>query len=83
MTAVRVSPDPESSLLRHLDGYEFRWYRRRPHHLLTTLSSDLVGNFDVDISFVWDRTQDPPPLADGTLPERDDYRLLVGLSYEF
>ena len=53
------------------------------HHLLTTLSSDLTGNFDVDISFVWDRTQNPPPLADGAKPERDDFRLLVGLSYEF
>jgi hypothetical protein len=53
------------------------------HHLLTTLSSDLAGNFDIDISFVWDRTQKPPPLADGTFPEQDDFRLLVGLSYEF
>ena len=53
------------------------------HHLLTTLSSDLAGNFDVDISFVWDRTQNPPPLADGSFPEQDDFRLLVGLSYEF
>ncbi len=53
------------------------------HHLLTTLSSDLAGNFDIDISFVWDRTQDPPPLADGIFPEQDDYRLLVGISYEF
>ena len=53
------------------------------HHLITTLSSDLVGNFDIDISFVWDRTQSPPPLADGSFPEQDDFRLLVGLSYEF
>ena len=53
------------------------------HHLLTTLSSDLAGNFDIDISLVWDRTQSPPPLADGTFPEQDDFRLLVGLSYEF
>ena len=53
------------------------------HHLLTTLSSDLAGDFDVDISFVWDRTENPPPLADGTIPEQDDFRLLVGFSYEF
>ncbi len=53
------------------------------HHLLTTLSSDLVGNFDIDFSFVWDRTENPPPLADGQIPEQDDFRLLVGLSYEF
>jgi hypothetical protein len=53
------------------------------HHLLTTLSSDLAGDFDIDISFIWDRTQEPPPLADGTFPEQDDFRLLVGISYEF
>lgn len=53
------------------------------HHLLTTLSSDLAGDFDIDISLVWDRTQNPPPLEDGTFPEQDDFRLLVGISYEF
>jgi hypothetical protein len=53
------------------------------HHLVTTLSSDLVGNFDIDISFVWDRTEDPPPLADTSVPEQDDFRLLVSLAYDF
>ena len=53
------------------------------HHLLTTLSTDITGNFDIDISFVWDRTQNPPPLADGSIPEQDDFRLLVGVGYEF
>jgi hypothetical protein len=53
------------------------------HHLLTTLSTDLIGNLDLDISLVWDRTQKPPPREDGSLPERDDYRLMVGLSFEF
>lgn len=53
------------------------------HHLLTTLSSDLRGNFDIDITLVWDRTEHPPPLADGSVPEQNDFRLLVGLSYEF
>jgi hypothetical protein len=53
------------------------------HHLLTTLSSDLAGNFDIDISFVWDRTENPPPLVNGDFPEQDDLRLLVSLSYEF
>lgn len=53
------------------------------HHLLTALSSDLSGNFDIDITLVWDRTESPPPLEDGSVPEQDDFRLLVGISYEF
>jgi len=53
------------------------------HHLLTTLSTDLIGDLDLDISFVWDRTQDPQQRADGTTPEKDDYRLMIGLGYEF
>jgi hypothetical protein len=52
-------------------------------HLLTTLSTDLIGNFDLDVSFVWDRIQDPQPRADGSIPEQDDYRLIIGLGYEF
>ena len=53
------------------------------HHLLTSLSTDLIGNLDLDITFVWDRTQKPQQRADGSTPEKDDYRLLVGLGLEF
>lgn len=53
------------------------------HHLITTLSTDLTGNFDIDISFVWDRTEDPPPLADSSIPEQNDFRLMVSLGYDF
>lgn len=53
------------------------------HHMEATLSSDLTGNFDIDVSFVWDRTQDPPPLEDSTIPEQDDFRLLINLAYDF
>ena len=56
---------------------------RYQHHLLTTLSSDLVGDVDMDVTFVWDRVQQPQPREDGSIPERDDYRLIFGLSYEF
>jgi hypothetical protein len=44
------------------------------HHLITTLSSDLIGDLDLDVSLVWDRVQDPQPEADGTVPKQDDYR---------
>ncbi|RMG58973.1 MAG: DUF481 domain-containing protein [Gammaproteobacteria bacterium] len=56
---------------------------RYTHHLVTTLSSDLIDNLDLDISLVWDRVQEPRPAADGTLPKQDDYQLIVGVSYEF
>mgnify|MGYP001815289087 CR=1 FL=1 len=53
------------------------------HHLLTTLSTDLIGDIDLDVSLVWDRTQNPPPNAAGETPEKDDYRLLVGIGFDF
>ena len=53
------------------------------HHLLTTLSTDLIGDIDFDVSFVWDRTENPPPSADGTTPKQDDFRLMVGVGFEF
>ena len=53
------------------------------HHLLTTLSTDLIGDIDFDVSLVWDRTEKPPPNADGETPEKDDFRLLIGIGFEF
>ena len=53
------------------------------HHLLTTLSTDLIGNFDLDISLIWDRIGKPQQRADGSTPEKDDYRLMIGVGYEF
>jgi len=52
-------------------------------YLLTTLSSDITGDLDLDISFVWDRIADPQPAADLTVPEKDDIQLIVSVSYEF
>jgi hypothetical protein len=53
------------------------------HHMLTTLSTDFVGDFDIDLSFVWDRTERPRRDKDGDRPDSDDYRLLIGVGYEF
>ena len=62
------------------------------HHMLAGLSFDLIGDLDFDISFVWDRVQDPRPYPDPNdpsdppgeiTPERDDYRLMFGLGYSF
>lgn len=53
------------------------------HHLDTGLAIDLIGNLDFNISWIWDRIQDPRPLEDGTMPEQDDYRLVFGLGWDF
>jgi putative salt-induced outer membrane protein YdiY len=49
------------------------------HHLLTGLEFELTNLLDFDITFVWDRIQDPRELSDGTFPEQDDFRLTFGL----
>jgi hypothetical protein len=53
------------------------------HHFLTTLSSDLLGDLDLDVSLIWDRIAEPQTAADGTVPEKDDYQIIVAISYEF
>lgn len=56
---------------------------RYTHHLLSTLTLDLVDDFDLDLSFVWDRTERPQAASDGSVPEQDDFQFIVGLGYEF
>jgi hypothetical protein len=53
------------------------------HHLVATLSTELTSWLDFDISGVWDRTQDPQPNEDGTVPEKDDYYLIFALGVDF
>ena len=53
------------------------------HHLLTTLSTELTGNLDLDISFIWDRTEAPPPLENGSVAEQDDFRFITGIGFDF
>lgn len=88
--AISFTMDYETELTSWMD-YLFTFQGRLvdeqsgnyQHHLLTTLSTDLIGNFDLDVSFVWDRIEDPQQRADGSTPEQDDYRLILGLGYEF
>ncbi len=56
---------------------------RYTHHLITGLSVDAVGPLDLDVSFVWDRVQDPRPESSGLVPKRDDYRFIFGLGFDF
>ena len=53
------------------------------HHFITGLSFDALGPLDFDVSFVWDRVQQPRPGSSGLIPKKDDYRLILGLGFDF
>ena len=53
------------------------------HHVVSTLSTDLVSDLDLDVSIIWDRTEVPQIAEDGTVPEQDDYRMVISLTYDF
>jgi putative salt-induced outer membrane protein YdiY len=53
------------------------------HHLVTGLEFAITSLFDFDVTFVWDRIQDPRADSDGVPPEQDDFRLTFGLGFDF
>ena len=53
------------------------------HHLDTGFSVDLTGRLDFEISWIWDRVEDPRPLEDGSIPKQDDTRIIFGLGWDF
>jgi hypothetical protein len=55
---------------------------RTVHHLMTALDVDLTKALDLKITGYWDYIEQPQPEADGTLPEREDFRLVLGLDWE-
>ena len=88
--ALSIGTDYETELTRWLDfTYEYSAQitseaaGKYNHHMVGTLEFDLVGSLDLDVSLVWDRIESPKPNADGRIPEKDDYRLILGLGYDF
>jgi len=52
------------------------------HHAIATVEIELTDIFDFDVSFVWDRTQDPQVRSDGTQPDQDDFKLMFTLGVD-
>jgi hypothetical protein len=46
------------------------------------LETELTTWLDVDLSFVWDRLQNPTPESDGTVPKQDDFYVILGLGID-
>jgi hypothetical protein len=53
------------------------------HHTLTTLEFEIKRHLNLDVSLVWDYLQMPQPKSDGTIPQKSDTYLTVGLGVRF
>jgi putative salt-induced outer membrane protein YdiY len=47
------------------------------------LSIELTKIFDLDVSWIWDRVENPSPNEDGTIPKKDDIKLSLGIGIDF
>ena len=88
--ALSIGTDYETELTKWLD-FTYNYSAqitseaagKYNHHMVGTLEFDLIGSLELDVSLVWDRIESPKPNADGSIPEKDDYRLILGLGYDF
>ena len=51
--------------------------------MIGTFEMELTDALHLDPSLVWDRINSPRANADGSVPEQDDYRVIVGVGYDF
>jgi putative salt-induced outer membrane protein YdiY len=56
---------------------------RYNHHMVATLSNELIDSLDLEVSLIWDRVAKPEPNANGTVPKPNDYQLVFGVGYNF
>lgn len=87
---LSVSTNLESEITKDLDfdmTYKFEILDKKngtyTHHILSKLDHELYEDFDLVISFIWDRIENPTNTNDGNSPKKDNFQLLFGLGYEF
>lgn len=52
------------------------------YHTWTKLEYELTDGVDLDISFFWDRNEDPVTDSSGVTPEKDEIRTTIGIGIE-
>jgi len=70
-------------ILEYRGQYTRREVGETFHHAVSTLSVELTKRFDLDVSFIWDRIQNPKQESSGAVPKQDDFRLVLGLGVRF
>jgi putative salt-induced outer membrane protein YdiY len=88
--AISAGTTFDTELTKRIDfTYDYRFQFTSPesgkynHHMIGTFEIELTDSLDLDLSLVWDRIEKPRPNADGTVPEQDDFRFIVGVGYDF
>ena len=56
---------------------------RAAQQIDSSFETEITKWLDFYISFVWDRTQDPAPREDGSIPDQDDYQLIFAIGVDF
>jgi hypothetical protein len=70
-------------ILEYRGQFTSREVGETTHHAVGTLSIDLNKRLTLDVSGIWDRISNPKVGANGTQPQPDDFRLVVGLGVHF
>lgn len=53
------------------------------HHSVSTLEFEIKRHLNLDVSFIWDYLQNPQQKSDGSVPQKSDTYLTVGLGVRF
>lgn len=53
------------------------------HHMIATFENEITSELDLDVSLIWDRINSPTKDEEGIVPESDDIRLVLGVSYSY
>jgi len=51
-------------------------------HADSTLEIELTDNLDLNFSVIWDRIDNPVADEDGSVPERDDFKFILGIGLD-
>jgi len=52
-------------------------------HSISTLRTELIKDFDLDFTFLWDRVESPAKDELSNIPAQDDYKTTLGIAYSF
>ena len=53
------------------------------HHMILAFENELTSWLDLDISGVWDFMLEPQETSQNTIPEQNDFQVLIGFGVEF